>query len=611
MVSWRQFFIGKGSVLNEADLPRWDLSDLYKGTDDPKIDSDLATALKEAKDFEKQYREKIGAEETGAKGLCEAIRALEAIRERSDRVISYASLVFSADTNDPKNGALLQMAQERLTEINKHLLFFDLEWAVVPKERATAWMNTPSLAAYRHYLEEIRKFAPHQLSEAEEKILDEKANTGIRAFQRLFDEAINLIRFKVDVKGEIQSLTEQETLSLLHDRRRSTRRAAALGLTKGLKEHAPILTFILNQVTADHASDDRLRRFPEPMASRNLSNEIDAKAVDALLSSCEEYFFLVGRYYELKKKVLGLEVLYDYDRYAPLSLVTEPVSFDQGRETVLSAFHDFSPKVEEVASLFFENRWIDAAVRPGKRGGAFSHSTVPSVHPYVFVNYLGTPRDVMTLAHELGHGVHQWLSRQQNYFNFSTPLTTAETASVFAEMLVFHRLKKSEKDPKKCLALIMSKLEEDFATVFRQVVLCRFEQIVHTARRNEGELSTARVNELWMAANQEMFKGSVTLTDDYSSWWMYIPHFIHSPFYTYAYAFGHLLVLSLFQKYMEEGNKFVPKYLNLLSAGGSVRPDILLQQKMGLNITDPLFWRRGLGLLERMVGEAERLADGK
>ncbi|MFQ5580376.1 MAG: M3 family oligoendopeptidase [Nitrospiria bacterium] len=594
--------------MSDADLPCWDLSDLYRGTDDPEIAADLEKALKDAEGFEAQYRGKIVAEETGAKGLCEAIYALEAIRELGDKVISYASLVFSADTNDPKNGALLQMAQERLTEINTHLLFFDLEWAAAPEALAAEWMKAHSLAEHRHFLEEIRKFGPHQLSEAEEKILDEKANTGIRAFQRLFDEAINLIRFKVEVRGETKSLTEQEVLALLHDRRRSTRRAAAFGLTEGLKEHAPVLTFILNQVTADHASDDRLRRFPDPMASRNLSNEIDSKAVDALLSSCEEYFFLVGRYYELKKKVLGLETLYDYDRYAPLSLVTEAVPFDQGRETVLSAFHDFSPRVEELAALFFENRWIDAAVRPGKRGGAFSHSTVPSVHPYVFVNYLGTPRDVMTLAHELGHGVHQWLSRQQRYFNTSTPLTTAETASVFAEMLVFHRLKKSEKDPEKRLALIMSKLEEDFATVFRQVILCRFEQIVHAARRNEGELSTERVNELWMAANQEMFKGSVTLTDDYSCWWMYIPHFIHSPFYTYAYAFGHLLVLSLFQKYIEEGKKFVPKYLNLLSAGGSVRPDLLLQEKMNLNITDPLFWRRGLGLLERMLGEAERLA---
>lgn len=597
--------------MKDTDLPCWDLSDLYKGTDDPKIEADLAAALKEAEGFEAQYRGKIAAEETGAKGLFEAIRALESIRERGDRVISYASLVFSADTNDPKNGALLQGVQERLTGINKHLLFFELEWAAAPEDLVAAWMKAPSLAKDRHFLEEIRKFGPHQLSEPEEKILDEKANTGVRAFQRLFDEAINHIRFKVAVKGETKALTEQEVLALLHDRRRSTRRAAAVGLTEGLEEHAPILTFILNQVTADHASDDRLRRFSDPMASRNLSNEIDPKAVEALLSSCEEYFFLVARYYELKKKVLGLETLYDYDRYAPLTASTEPVSFDQGRETVLSAFHDFSPKVEEVAALFFEKRWIDAAVRPGKRGGAFSHSTVPSVHPYVFVNYLGTPRDVMTLAHELGHGVHQWLSRSQSYFNFSTPLTTAETASVFAEMLVFHRLKKSEKDPERRLALMMTKLEEDFATVFRQVVLCRFEQIVHTARRNEGELSPDRINGLWMAANREMFKGSVTLTDDYSWWWMYIPHFIHSPFYTYAYAFGHLLVLSLFQKYMEEGKKFVPKYLNLLSAGGSVRPDALLQEKMGLNLQDPLFWRRGLGLLERMVGEAERLADEK
>jgi oligoendopeptidase F len=311
----------------------------------------------------------------------------------------------------------------------------------------------------------------------------------------------------------------------------------------------------------------------------------------------------------LKKKELGLPTLYDYDRYAPLSSESEPIPFDHAREKVLSAFHDFSPRAEEVAAQFFQKGWIDAAVRPGKRGGAFSHGTVPSVHPYVFVNYLGTPRDVMTLAHELGHGLHQWLSREQNYFNFDTPLTTAETASVFAEMLVFHQFKKEEKDPKKRLALLMEKLEESFATVFRQVVLCRFEQVVHLARRNEGELSFDRINGLWMEANRGMFKDSVHLTDDYKWWWMYIPHFIHSPFYTYAYAFGHLLVLALYQKYLEEGKRFVPKYLGLLSAGGSQRPDQLLLEKMGLNIAESGFWQGGLDLLERMLKEAERLAE--
>jgi oligoendopeptidase F len=410
------------------------------------------------------------------------------------------------------------------------------------------------------------------------------------------------------MEGQSKEMGEQEALALLYNSNRSVRQAAAKGLTEGFQKNASLLTFIMNQVTADHASDDRLRRFPDPMASRNLSNEIDPTAVEALLSSCEDYYGLVERYYQLKKKKLGLETLYDYDRYASLSLESSSIPYEEAEEKVLAAFHDFSPKAEEVAAQFFKKRWIDAEVRPGKRGGAFSSGTVPSVHPYVFINYLGTPRDVMTLAHELGHGLHQWLSRERNYFNFDTPLTTAETASVFAEMLVFHRFKKEEKDPKKRLILLMEKLEESFATVFRQVVLCRFEQVVHLARRNEGELSPDRINGFWMEANRAMFKDSVTLTDDYKWWWMYIPHFIHSPFYTYAYAFGHLLVLALYQKYLQEGKKFVPKYLNLLAAGGSQRPEQLLQEKMGLDITDSQFWRGGLDLLERMLGEAEHLA---
>lgn len=589
-------------------LPSWDLTDLYHGVDDPQLETDLSDALKEAERFEKKYRGQIASSQVSPKDLSQMIRELALIRERGDRVISYAYLVFAADTRDPKHGALLQKVQERLTDLNKHLLFFDLEWAGLPEDRAKEYLKAPEAAKDRHFLEVIRQMAPHRLSEPEEKILEEKANTGIRAFQRLFDETINNIRFRVLTRGQSKEMGEQEALALLYDPDRSVRQAAAKGLTEGFRTNASLLTFIMNQVTADHASDDRLRRFPDPIASRNLSNEIDGAAVEALLSSCEEYYGLVARYYELKKRRLGLETLYDYDRYAPLSSEAEPIPFDQAEEKVLSAFHDFSPKAEEVAVQFFEKRWIDAAVRPGKRGGAFSHGTVPSVHPYVFVNYLGTPRDVMTLAHELGHGLHQWLSREQSYFNFDTPLTTAETASVFAEMLVFHRFKREEKDPTRRLALLMEKLEESFATIFRQVVLCRFEQVVHLARRNEGELSPDRINGLWMEANRAMFKESLVLTDDYKWWWMYIPHFIHSPFYTYAYAFGHLLVLALYQKYLQEGKKFVPKYLKLLAAGGSQRPERLLQEKMGLDITDSGFWRGGLDLLEKMLAEAETLA---
>ncbi|MBI3804506.1 MAG: M3 family oligoendopeptidase [Nitrospirae bacterium] len=598
----------RGEALTKTSLPTWNLSDLYQKIDDPKIDADLRNALQQAEQFEEKNRGKVLSGEVGPMGLLEALRDLESIREQIDRVSSYAHLIFAADTLNPKHGALLQRVQERFTEIQQHLLFFELEWSAIPKEHAKEWIEAPELTQYRHFLESIRKWAPYRLSEAEEKVLEEKANTGSRAFQRLFDETLNQIQFSVDLNGERQSLTEQEALALLYDSKREVRRAAAQGLTKGLQGNAPLLTFIFNQIVADHAIDDRLRRFSDPMASRNLSNEIDPAAVDALLASCESEYALVARYYRLKKRQLGLDTLYDYDRYAPLTSVSEAVSFEEAQARVLSSFNDFSPQAAEIASRFFEGHWIDAAVRPGKRGGAFSSGTVPSVHPYVFVNYLGTPRDVMTLAHELGHGIHQWLSRRQNYFNFDTPLTTAETASVFAEMLVFHRLQNEEKDPKKRLALLMEKLEESFATVFRQVVLCRFEQKAHAARRSEGELSPDRINALWMEENRVMFGDSVVLTDDYQWWWSYISHFIHSPFYTYAYAFGHLLVLALYEKYLEDKRSFVPKYLDLLSAGGSDRPDRLILEKMGLDITQRDFWQGGLRFLRRMVEDAEQLA---
>jgi len=596
--------------VTEPDLPRWDLSDLYKGHNDPQIETDLRHLLDKAGAFEREFRTPMTSGPLSPMALHQAIRSLEAIREQAGRLSAYAALLFSTNTQDSERSALLQKLRERLTDIDCHLLFFELAWAGYPEEEARALMCDPLLSAYRHFLEQIRRFGPHQLSEPEEKILEEKANTGIRAFRRLFDETISSIRFSVTLEGqEAQALSEQEALALLHDPKRPVRRAAAKGLTEGLQRHIRPLSFILNQVAADHASDDRLRGFSGPMASRHLSNEIAPASVEALLSSCEAHYPLVQRYYRLKKKYLGLEVLFDYDRYAPLNAQeAADVPFDRARQMVLETFHDFAPQAGQIAARFFENNWIDAAVQTGKQGGAYSHGVVPGTHPYVFLNYLGTPRDVMTLAHELGHGVHQSLAGVQTYFNFDTPLTLAETASVFAERLLFNSMLNNEEAPARRLRLLMEKLEEDFSTVFRQVALCRFEQAVHTARREEGELSPDRINQLWMAENKKMFAGSVHLSEDYQWWWSYIPHFIHSPFYTYAYAFGHLLVLSLYKQYRQEGQAFVPKYLGLLSAGGSASPGHLLRGKMGMDITKPDFWQEGLGLLEAMVSEAEVLA---
>ncbi len=596
------------SISTGAEGVKWNLTDLYLSLDDPKIEENIKNALSRAESFEEKYRGNINSETIKPFFLLQALKELESISEQTGKLISYAYLIFSADTSNAKHGAFLQSVQEKTTEIRKHLIFFELEWIGLSDKIADSLLEDSALSHYRHFLQNERRYKPHKLSEPEEKILDEKANTGSRAFMRLFDEAINKIRFKVKLDGRIKHLTEAETLALLYDPDRDKRKAGAKGLTKGLKENTHVLTYIFNILVQDHASNDRLRSFPYPMASRHLDNEIDKATVDALMTSCEKNFDMVERYYNLKKMLLGIDKFQDYDRYAPIFPEGKTISYKESKEIVLEAFDLFSPRMSEIAGEFFDNNWIDAELRSGKRGGAFSHSTVPSVHPYVFLNYTGRLRDVMTLAHELGHGIHQYLSRKQGYFQCHTPLTTAETASVFGEILVFHKLKESEKDPKTRLSLLCSKLEDIFATVFRQVVLTRFEENLHHARRNEGELTTSRINELWIDANKPMFGDSVELTKDYSWWWMYIPHFVHSPFYCYAYSFGELLVISLYNKYLNEGDIFVPRYIELLSSGGSDAPEKLLA-RVGVDITDSHFWQGGLDLLREMVNESIALAN--
>ncbi|MEO5657014.1 MAG: M3 family oligoendopeptidase [Nitrospiria bacterium] len=587
--------------------PSWTLTDLYAGLDDLVLQRDVQETLDHALDFENRYRGRVASGALSAAELVEAIAALETMYERIRKVASYAALVFSADTTDPRHGALYQSSREQATALREHLTFFELEWSALSDDRAKSYLDAPELARYRHYLEIERRMAPHRLSEAEELILEAKANTGVNAFERLFDEVMSHAKFTVAAGRKRDTLSEQEVLARLHSPDRRVRKAVAQGLTAGLRDHGHVLTYIFNVVIADHADTDRLRKFSTPMASRNLANEIDQPAVDALMEAAEAGYGLVRRYYALKRRLLGVDTLYDYDRYAPIVAAERAVPWAEAREIVLSAFGAFSPRMAEIASLFFEQRWIDAELRPGKRGGAFSHSAVPSAHPYVLVNYTGTSRDVMTVAHELGHGVHQYLSRAQGCLQADTPLTMAETASVFGEMLVFRALQKAETDPERALALVCGKLEDSFSTVSRQVVLTRFEQTLHAARRAEGELTTERIGELWMAANRAMFGDSVALTDDYALWWSYIPHFIHSPFYCYAYAFGALLVFALYRRYLEEGPVFVPKYLDLLAAGGSDSPERLLA-KLGVDITEPGFWRGGIEVLAEWVADAERLA---
>lgn len=594
--------------MSQSAIPSWTLTDLYAGLDDPALQHDVQETLDHALDFENRYRGRIAAGILSPAELAEAVAALERMYERIRKVGSYASLLFSADMTNPRHGALYQSSQEQATALREHLTFFELEWSALPDDRAKTYLDAPELARYRHYLEVERRMAPHRLSEAEELVLEAKANTGVNAFERLFDEVMSHAVFTVTTRGTRERLNEQGVLARLHAPDRAVRKAAAAALTSGLRAHAHVLTYIFNVVVADHAGTDRLRKYPTPMASRNLSNEIDQPAVDALMAAAEAGAGLVRRYYRLKRRLLGIQTLYDYDRYAPLLAKERKVPWPEAKEIVLSAFGAFSPQMADVASQFFSKQWIDAVVRPGKRGGAFSHSAVPSVHPYVLVNYAGTSRDVMTIAHELGHGVHQYLSRGQGCLQADTPLTMAETASVFGEMLVFGALQKAETDPHRALGLVCGKLEDSFSTVSRQVVLTRFEQRLHAARRAEGELTTERISQFWMETNRAMFDDTVTLTDDYALWWSYIPHFIHSPFYCYAYAFGALLVFALYRRYQEEGAVFVPKYLDLLAAGGSDSPERLLA-KLGVDISEPGFWRGGIDVLEGWVKEAERLAD--
>ncbi|MGI9534980.1 MAG: M3 family oligoendopeptidase, partial [Thermodesulfobacteriota bacterium] len=575
-----------------AEGVKWNLNDLYKGINDTRIERDIRKIQQNAKNFEKRYRNKIKSSKLSSATLFKAVKELEQISEGLGRILSFAYLLFACDTNNQKFGAFLQSMQEKTTEIRNMLMFFDLEWVKLPDKTATRLLKDKKLSGYAHFLKHEREYKPHTLSEPEEKILAEKANTGSRAFSRLFDEVINNIAFDIKLNGKVKSMTETEILSLQYHPDRKTRKLATESLTNGLEKNAHILTYIFNTLVNEHSINDRLRTYPHIMASRNLSNEIDNKTVRVLIDTTVKNYSMVATYYNLKKKLLGLRKMYEHDRYAPVLSEDKTIKYSECKKIVLEAFSDFSPKMAQIAKMFFNKNWIDAELREGKRGGAFSHGTVPGVHPYVFVNYSGKMRDVMTVAHELGHGIHQYLSRKQGYFQADTPLTTAETASVFAEMLVFHKLIEYEKNNKIKLAIMCGKLEDIFATVFRQVVLTNFEEELHTSRRSSGELSKEKINELWMKTNKAMYGNSVELTDNYKIWWMYIPHFIHSPFYCYAYSFGELLVLALYQKYIEEGKSFVPKYIDMLSSGGSDAPENIVK-KVGVNIKDPKFWQGG------------------
>ena len=587
-----------------AEAVIWDLSVFYAGLDDPKIEADIEGLTGLVDEFHDAWRGKVAAMKS--EDFVSAYQALEAIYDLRGRLDSYAFLNFSTDTGDSAYQAFVARMQDLGAALSQKTVFFELEWNALDDVRAQAILDDPALAKYRYYLEAERRYKPYLLSEAEEQILIEGQLTGSSAWTRFFTQLTGGFRF--DWMGDEVNMSF--VLNKLHDSDRDVREMAWRILTDKLDEKSMELTFIFNTLALDKANSDRRRGYPSWVSARNLSNKASDEVVEALVESVTGNYGLVARHYQLKRSLLGFEELFDYDRYAPLNL-KESDSFypwENARDIVLKAFEKFSPAMCSVAREFFDNDWIHAPVLPSKRGGAYAASTVASANPFVFLNYLGATRDVTTLAHELGHGIHMALSGRANgLFALYTPLTTAEMASTFAEMLVFQDLMAAESDREVQLSMLVGKIEDTFATVFRQISMNRFEDKMHTARRNEGELTTERLSELWLDTQRDMFADSVTITEEYGLWWSYVPHFLHTPGYVYAYSFGELLVLALYRIYQEEGESFVPKYLDLLAAGDSDYPDRLLAT-VGVDINDSGFWQKGIDVIEAWIDQAEALA---
>jgi oligoendopeptidase F len=585
-------------------LPEWDLSHLYPSMDGPDFAGDLSRAEAECKAFAEAYR---GTLEELARGtdaparLEKAIRRYEVIEDLLGRLMSYAGLVYSGDTTDPKRMKFYGDTQERLTSASSELLFFTLELNRVDDAVLDKAMSEPPLDHYRPWLEDIRKDKPYQLEDRIEQLFHEKSVTGRAAWNRLFDETIASLRFTV--RGE--ELTLEPTLNKLQDADEDLRRDAAEALAKVFGANLRVFTLIMNTLSKDKEISDRWRGFDDVADSRHLANRVEREVVEALVTAVREaYPRLSHRYYALKAKWFGKDKLDHWDRNAPLPKVEQrTIPWTEARDTVLCAYSAFSPTMADIARRFFDEQWIDAPVRPGKAPGAFAHPTVPSAHPYVLLNYQGKPRDVMTLAHELGHGVHQVLAAPNGALMAPTPLTLAETASVFGEMLTFRRLLDGTRDPVQRKAMLAAKVEDMINTVVRQIAFYSYERKVHLERRN-GELTADKLCELWMSVQDESLGPSIRLGEGYENFWAYIPHFIHSPFYVYAYAFGDCLVNSLYGVYEKADEGFVERYFALLAAGGTKHYSELLAP-FGLDARDPAFWQIGLSMIEGLIAELE------
>jgi oligoendopeptidase F len=586
-----------------AEHVRWDLSELFTSPTDPRIEESLVASLKAAQAFERAYKGRIAR--LSPDEFAEMMAALEDLQDEASRPAMYATLLHSQDTADPARGRLVARIEEAGAERGRHLVFFHLELAELTDKQVAPLYADPRAGRFKHSVEEARKYRPHNLSEVEERLLTEKSPVGVGAWVRLFEELAAAIKAPMDGAR----LPLEHALALLRDGSREKRRAAASAITAGLRQDIRTRAYILNVILQDKAIDDRLRKYPTWLSSRNLANETSDEAVQALIEAVTARYDTVARYYRVKRRLLAVDELFEWDRYAPIEAVTREVAWDDAKALVLGSYYRFSERAGRLVEDFFNQPWIDAPVLDNKRGGAYCMGASPRWHPYVMLNFTGKLNDALTLAHELGHGLHDRLAEGQTVFDYHPPLTLAETASVFGETLTFDRIMAEEGDPKVRLSMLCDQVEGAFATVFRQVSMNRFEDVCHTARRSEGELSVDQLGDLWQETLQRMFADSLTLTDDHKPWWSYVGHFYFAPGYVYAYAYGNLLALSVYRKYLESGPAFVDRYLDFLAAGGSTRPDELVR-RLDMDITDPGFWDRGLAIVDEMVGEIERLAAG-
>ena len=585
-------------------LPEWNLGDLYPAMDSVEVAKDIAAAASSAVEFEKRWKGRLEAEaEKGSRGgLGAAVREYEALEELIGRIASYAGLVYAGDTSDPAKAKFYGDVQEKMTDASAHLLFFPLELNKIDDGIIVSALDGDAeFGHYRPWVEDLRKDRPHQLEDRVERLFHEKSVTGRGAWNRLFDETMSALRF--DVGGE--ELALEPTLNKLQDADPEIREAGAAALAGTFKENLRTFTLITNTLAKDKEISDRWRGFEDIADSRHLANRVEREVVDALAAAVRDAWpRLSHRYYSMKARWLGMEQMNHWDRNAPLPETPRAViPWDQARETVLSAYRGFAPEMAQIADRFFKERWIDAPTRPGKAPGAFAHPTVPSAHPYVLLNYMGKPRDVMILAHELGHGVHQVLAGAQGALMASTPLTLAETASVFGEMLTFQSLLSAAEDARERKAMLAQKVEDMINTVVRQIAFYEFERLVHSERRG-GELTAEQMGDFWLQVQAESLGPSIRLGDGYETFWAYIPHFIHSPFYVYAYAFGDCLVNSLFAVYQDAEKGFQDKYFDMLRAGGTMHHSELLAP-FGLDASEPAFWQKGLSVIENLIDELE------